>query len=283
MKRYQATSWAAAGLALLGSTAAWAGDSGSVLTPATSTKDDVIVLDGTLRDFRIDHPDMQNPSRRFGLVKDLVLPELDGDVGAGKPVLNTGIDFTAGMITGVDSFNQWFRDVEGVNKSISYSISLEPLEDQPGVFFYARERQSSNVADRYFFPLDHMDPSLTWNDFQNVSTGRHNFYFTYELRTLFSYKARERREHPEQDLMFRFVGDDDVWVFINGKLAVDIGGVHGQANGEVNLDQQAAALGLEEDGVYELVLFFAERNTTESNFRIETTLKLTTETEPLYD
>ena len=280
MRRTTISTMAAMGVGLLG----YAGVAGaSDYTPATDSTPEAIVLEGTLRDFKVSHPDMQNPNKAFGVRTGLVEKELDGGIGVGKPVLNTSIDYTRGMITGPDSFNQWFRDVEGVNMSVPYAITMQPLAGSPGVYYYAREKQSSDPAKRYFFPLDDFGADVCWDDKINASTGTHNFYFTYELRTLFSYTARDRRDDPSQDLEFKFVGDDDVWVFINGQLAVDIGGVHGQASGEVNLDEQAAALGLEPDGVYELVLFFAERHTTQSNFRIETTLKLTTETEPLYD
>lgn len=250
-------------------------------TPATNSTPETIVLEGTLRDFKISHPDMQYPHKNFGLRTGLVEPYLDGGVGVGKPVLAAG-NSARGMISGPESFNQWFRDVEGVNKTLNYAITLEPLEDNPGVFYYAREKQASDPDKREFFPLDQFGGDKCWNDKQSAY-GNHNFYFTYELRTLFTYTPRAQRDDPTQDLVFKFVGDDDVWVFINGKLAVDIGGVHAQETGQVNLDDQAAALGLEPYGVYELVLFFAERHTTESNFRIETTLQLSTETEPLYD
>lgn len=251
------------------------------LTPATDSTPETIVLEGTLRDFKVSHPDMQYPDKSFGLKTGLVESYLDGGVGVGKPVLATG-NSARGMISGPESFNQWFRDVKDINKAVKYAITLEPLAGSPGVFYYARELQASDPAKQSFFPLDSFGGEKCWNDKQ-PTIGNHNFYFTYELRTLFSYTPRSKRADPTQDLTFKFKGDDDVWVFINGKLAVDIGGVHSQLTGEVNLDEQATALGLEPYGVYELVLFFAERHTTQSNFRIETTLQLSTETEPLYD
>ncbi|XAM01196.1 fibro-slime domain-containing protein [Phycisphaeraceae bacterium D3-23] len=243
---------------------------------ADDGEDESIVLTGVVRDFLQSHPDMQNPSKSFGVRTGLVLDTLGDD---GRPVLNTGTDYTRGMITGPESFNQWFRDEPGVNVSFPFAITLEPHPDKPDVFYYAREKQMSGDM-RYFFPAD----GRGFGDSQSVSTGTHNFYFTYELQMSFFYSDPAKRDY---DLMFEFTGDDDVWVFINGQLAVDIGGVHGQAQRSVNLDDEAEDLGLEAGGTYELVLFFAERHTTESNFRIETTLQLEeippTTTSPLYD
>ena len=63
-----------------------------------------------------------------------------------------------------------------------------------------------------------------------------------------------------------------MWVFINGWLAIDLGGVHTAETASVNLDTQAATLGITPGNSYALDLFFAERHTSASSFRIETTL-----------
>ena len=253
---------------------------GMLAIPTFASAEDVeredVVLTGLVRDFLISHPDMQHSQKSFGVRTGLVEEELGDD---GLPVLDTSNDYSRGMISGVSSFNQWFRDVPGVNVSFPYAITLEPHPDKPGVMYYAREKQMSGAM-KYFFPADGMG----YNDTQTVNTGTHNFYFTYELRTMFTYSDPDERDY---EMDFSFVGDDDVWVYINGKLAVDIGGVHSQADGSVNLDDAAEDLGLEAGGSYELVLFFAERHTTQSNFRIETTLYLEevapTIVSPLYD
>ena len=70
--------------------------------------------------------------------------------------------------------------------------------------------------------------------------------------------------------MFSFDGDDDLWVFINDELVVDLGGVHPAVSGSVDLD----TLGLTIGETYDFDLFFAERHTTQSNFRIDTSIDL---------
>ena len=92
----------------------------------------------------------------------------------------------------------------------------------------------------------------------------HNFGFTMKIQATFEYV-------PGQ--YFDFYGDDDVWVFIDNKLVVDIGGQHGQVAGAVDLD----TLGLIPDSTYNFHIFYAERHESESNFRMHTSIDLKTE------
>ncbi|QQR91776.1 MAG: fibro-slime domain-containing protein [Myxococcales bacterium] len=72
---------------------------------------------------------------------------------------------------------------------------------------------------------------------------------------------------------FRFRGDDDLWVFMNDKLVIDLGGPHNPQDESVNLDDLQASLALVDGEVYPLELFHAERHTCGSNFLVETTFK----------
>jgi fibro-slime domain-containing protein len=74
---------------------------------------------------------------------------------------------------------------------------------------------------------------------------------------------------------FSFTGDDDLWVFINGRLAIDLGGLHPPAGNMLDLDTAANELGIVPGGQYSLDLFHAERHTEASNFRVDTTLAFT--------
>jgi fibro-slime domain-containing protein len=202
-----------------------------------------ITLNGTIRDFNASHIDMEGTIS--GLQTGLVSSPLAVDknpvyIGVG------GGTVAAGGINSAASFNQWYNDVAGVNMSKTYGITLDnTITADPKVYTFV-----SNS----FFPID--------GDLFGNEGRSHNYHFTYELHTNFTYQGDET---------FSFTGDDDLWVYINNQLVIDLGGVHGAASGSVNLN----SLGLTEGQTYDFDLFFAERHTSESNFRIDTSIALT--------
>ena len=105
-----------------------------------------------------------------------------------------------------------------------------------------------------FFPLDKYgeDP---------VGSG-HNFGFCMELHTTFQYQSA---------LKFEFTGDDDVWVFINDSLSVDLGGTHPPRSKFLNLDDLT---NLKFGNTYSFDLFQCERHEWFSSNRMVTNIKM---------
>lgn len=80
--------------------------------------------------------------------------------------------------------------------------------------------------------------------------------------------------------VFTFRGDDDLWMFINEQLVIDLGGTHSPLEASVNLDLEATRLGLVRGQTYPMAIFHAERHTTGSNYRIETNISCFKVVEP---
>lgn len=208
---------------------------------------EVILLGATIRDFDTSHPGFE--INDLGLRKGLVQNRLGAD---GTPQATVGDTGSA-----IQTIGDWFKDKPSVNATTCRDIPLS-LNNTTGNYFF---------HDSTYFPIDDFDtradgtPNPFNQKFLANDTLPHNFHFCLESHAVFEYKKGQT---------FDFSGDDDVWVYIDKRLVVDLGGVHNAENASVNLD----TLGLTVGSTYPFDFFFCERRTSQSNMRITTSLNL---------
>ncbi len=182
------------------------------------------------------------------------------------------------------NFAQWYTDVAGVNITRPSQVLLTHRDD--GSYLYDSQEKHDNgegVQIDFFDPIHKQGwVGAGFESLAGCNPDR-NVSFTTETHFWFEYQGGER---------FKFSGDDDTWVFVNGKLAIDLGGLHSRLNGQFDLDDDTDGvggdaadgtatvvtdlkktpfkvdLGLKPKGTYEVVMFQAERNECGSNFTV---------------
>ena len=207
-----------------------------------------VPLRGVIRDFCAPGTDSCTQLPDFeGVIGDvvtgMVAPRLSNGLPAPGPRLQDG-GATA------ESFAKWYTDAPGYNRRLPYTLSLQ--ETAPGRLGF---------SDYSFYPID-------GRGFGNQDR-IHNYHFTMHVAGRISF------DDPTStaDRLFTVSADDDLWVFVDGKLVVDLGGVHGAFSRSFD-EEGLKRLGLVADKDYALDLFFAERHTVDSVLDLQTTFNI---------
>lgn len=242
---------------------------GSAVIAQTGIKDTLWVK-VTFYDFHADGSNPEfNPEHDGGVYKGMVMDTLNSER---KPVVGSKIffnkfihkwfkpwtpgDYNTPVYTGrsgeFDSSVKVGYDTAFKNVVIIDSLPFLHTKDS----VYQFERSGANGTTEFFW--------IDGKGFKNEPSGyQHNYSFTMELHTFFTFK---------KGLRFDFLGDDDVWAFVNKRLVLDLGGIHVSQSSTVKMDSIGRALGLVEGEVYPFDFFYAERHVTKSCIKITTNM-----------
>ena len=185
------------------------------------------------------------------------------DVKIGKTILN--------------DYKLSFDKKDNGNHSMTYT--LRSVTSPDGDVTYAGDN---------FFPLNNAK-SNTLDKGYAAADGKKaiNYYFgmRYDLSfTLNGYTG---------DLLYKFTGDDDLWVFLDGELVLDLGGIHAECGGDVDLwktgplADELNATGNKElvnaDTKHTLTVLYMERGGNESNCNMQFTVPDTVTIDPPHE
>lgn len=153
-----------------------------------------------------------------------------------------------GGVSSGTTFSQWFTDAIGENASRRQKIEMARGAD--GTYSYYTED---------FTPID---GALYGN--QGLE---HNRGFTYTIDAGATYSKCGGQ-------FLEYTGTGDAWVYVNGKLVLDLGGTHANASQYVDFDR----LGLADNSPMRIQIFYAQRTSSDAAFGLRTNIVLNSTT-----
>ena len=166
-----------------------------------------------------------------------------------------------GSITSAETFDEWFRDIPGINQSTLVTLTGVMQEDGEYEGLY-------EVNIPQFYPIDGM---LFGN-----GSGEHNNFFTFMI-------AAEFVHDTSAGYVLMFKSDDDAYVFLEGpglpeggRMIGDLGGINGSPEQWVDLNR----LDLVDGTTYRIHFFKADRHSASSRLHLITNVPFTSQMPP---
>ena len=162
-----------------------------------------------------------------------------------------------------------------IYKNVSFPFTKQKLndageKDDNGVEYWYFDSADTTLAMRkdiasQNYYLENVGEKQNWSKNVNSASAEQNAYgffpfnetstpckasrYNYGFGTKLEFKFRltdngtvvgtDGEEHP---IKFNFSGDDDVWVYVDGKLALDVGGAHGKVTGQIDFENKIATV-----------------------------------------
>lgn len=244
-----------------GVTALWLDTDRNVWLPAFPGKEGFCryLLAATVRDFSGSHPDFGFSNARHLIEEGMVEDVLGVTGGDREPVRSAKVP----SVPVFKEFESWWNadstHADPAMRSYETCVDLPMGKTHEGAW----EFDSDSGGSPGFFPIESF---ANPNNERTVtctgsSAGTRNMNFCTEIHAAFIYRKGQKIEYR---------GDDDAWMFIDGRLVMDMGGLHGSTQDTVDLDK----LGLTEGSAYHWDLFACERQICAASLRIKASMVL---------